>query len=258
MADIEGMRKLLLKCEENLRAKGWYDVPSLKKRKPSEDNLERNDTYYKVKKTESKLVRNEGRLFLERTVYLNKSTTKYAIIGVHPITFRSIMKICDRSSGSYFDVTSGQYLYFMRRVKTLLDENFEVDNPVFVDDSRDHVFAFTPLSQDVWRIESEDGPGAALHRISLENLIRFDAYVMADLVQRETWAIDCEKEMEEIRFATVDFAESKILEYIDTISKKSEYGSLNHQLALDLIINREYLLTLQEYNDGFFRRVKSL
>lgn len=249
-------RKFQQDGEDKLKAGWWYSEPAEKKMKKNEDNLERNDSIYKpftngVNKRSEKLTRSEGRMFLEKTVQLNKSTTKYAIIGIHPISFQSVMKICDRSSGSFFSITSDQYIDFIRRIKAVLDENFIVD---IYEDSEDRPLTITPLSQNVWRIETDEGTGAALHRITLENLIRFDTYILNDLIQRKRWGRESEEVFEAMHFDTADFTEREILAYLDTASKKMEYGSLRHQLAVDLIINREYLLTLHKYNEGFFNR----
>lgn len=52
----------------------------------------------------NKMWTNEGRMFDERIIYLNKSTSKFVIIGVDIITFEPTMKICDRATGLFFTI----------------------------------------------------------------------------------------------------------------------------------------------------------
>lgn len=66
-------------------------------------------------------------MFNEKIVFLNKSTTKYAIFGTHSTTFKSTMRICDRSTGAYFSIDFDQYDIFLKQVKNLLNENFKIE-----------------------------------------------------------------------------------------------------------------------------------
>ncbi len=41
----------------------------------------------------------EGRMFYEKVIFLNKSTTKFVIVGIDPVAFSPKMKFCDRATG---------------------------------------------------------------------------------------------------------------------------------------------------------------
>lgn len=200
-------------------------------------------------KSGSKLVRNEGRMFNEKIVFLNKSTTKYAVIGIHPLTFKPHMKICDRRSGSFFPVTMDEFAIFIHRAKCMLN-HMVIETPPKV-----YEIYTQPHAKNVWKFHSVDGNSATLHRISLGNLVQVEDCIFRELKQRLFAGTAYKDMMKSFRFNTVDFDERKILEHLNTVREQADFTSVEYQLAFDLICNRDYWLTLEEYNEGFFRRV---
>lgn len=203
-------------------------------------------------KTENKLVRNEGRMFYEKMVFLSKSMSKYAVVGVHPLTFKPHMKICDRSTGTFFPVTMAEFVNFIQRVKCLLN------NEVFEDVIKVFDVNIIPLSENVWKFESIEGNGVAMHRICLEKLLRVEPCIFYEMTQRLYFGESCKDVVEKIRYETVDFDERKILEHLNKVRENAVFISVRYHVVFDLICNHDYFLTLEEYNEGFFRRIKSL
>lgn len=222
MANFGGMKKLSDECEEQNSAKKM--------------------------KIEKKLARSEGRLFHEKIVFLNKSTTKYAAIGVHPTTFKPLMRICDRSTGSFFAVKNDEYCEFIHRIERLL-----TDEPSGILSTSSNI-RIEVLSENVWKFDSDEGNGAAVHRITLENLLQLEGCIYTELEQREHWGLECQKVIEKLRFETVDLTEREIMVYLNTRRLDAVFCSITYQVVFDLMCNRSYLLSLEEFNEGFYKR----
>lgn len=197
----------------------------------------------------------EGRMFNEKFIFLNKSTSKFVIIGIHPVTFQACLKICDRASGSFVSMTLDNFVQFVRYIRVLLDDPFADEN--FDNEDEDRIlklFSVESLSKDVWKIAPVDGFGIAVHRLTLENLLESESCIYGEMFRR-LCGEDYKKAMDKLRFETVDYSEKAILEQLQKMRIGNEHSSIEYQLAFDLICHHDFFITLQEYNEGFFRRV---
>lgn len=89
---------------------------------------ENSEEMDKTKRQATKLWTHEGRLFNERIIYLNKSTSKHIIMGIDFNTFKAVMLLCDRVSGFHVPVlydevyaffTNAEEIYLVKRHVTL-------------------------------------------------------------------------------------------------------------------------------------------
>lgn len=96
-------KTLTLKMEaespKKVVAEASYGVESLKRALPS------NSEDGPAAKVPKLGMRNrETRMFNETILFLNKSTTKFLIIGINPVEFTPNLRICDRSSGDHISM----------------------------------------------------------------------------------------------------------------------------------------------------------
>lgn len=218
----------------------------------------------KKPKIETRMWTSEGRMFQEKVFYLNKSTTKYAIVGVHPTELRPKMKICDRASGAHILINMFEFVYFIRHIKCAMNPDPEDDG---TDDTGESGVSIQPVSKNVWKITTNsNGFGLAMHRISLEKLLEIEGWIFNEMKERLR-GDDYADALEAIRKATTGFNEGQILDFLNGVKLKGIRESMKsilprqdnyelcYDIACDLMCNREYFLTLAEYDEGFFRRI---
>lgn len=259
MASLEGMEKLKNQCARNLKEIWGIDVspPSKKVKygadfyKQFSDDATKTSTPVKKVNNGNKLTRNEGRMFNERIIFLNKSTTKYAVIGVDPLTFTPNIKICDRSSGSYLPITHDELPKFFHLVKVLLHEDND-DEEEEEDLGKPSSISIIPLSKNVWKFESIAGNGVAVHTTTLEKLLRIKKIINNEVRERISNGTRYREVMDTFRRRTVEIDERGILAFLR--ERYDDTYSLDSDVADDLLCNHDYLITLQNYNEGFFRR----
>ncbi len=195
----------------------------------------------------SSLWTHEARMFNERTVYLNKSTTKYIIIGVHAKTFEPTIKICDRATGAYVTVSSLERIGKFRELVQKLVNGEQSFNA----EARGAEVQVEVLSTVLWRITS--GPiGLTMHKVSLDNFLLFSDCIFTELNMR----------MDGAKY------HSFISELCDEIVKnhmtvndvwKHLHGVINDNMAADgdkfrfsiakdLVLNRGYFMIMDEYS----------
>lgn len=68
----------------------------------------------KAEHTSRKLWAHEGRLFDEKFIYLNRSTTKYVTVGLEPEFYEPRIRICDRLSGNHITLKIESMVNFYR------------------------------------------------------------------------------------------------------------------------------------------------
>lgn len=160
----------------------------------------------KVKRPVAKLWASKGRLFNERIIYLNKSTSKHIIYGLDPDTFKVVMLLCDRASGYYIPFLCEQVYAFMTHVQEVLSGTIS-------NDKFECNVTFSPLNKDIWIISTSNRQHwVTMHRISLENFIR-----AKNIILREMFYLDGDaygRAFDEIFRRTEGFTEGEILSYL--------------------------------------------
>lgn len=200
----------------------------------------------------NKMWTKEGRMFDEKVIYLNKSTTKFVIIGVDPITFDPTMKICDRTTGLNFSITLNRFNDFTRCVAKALGTNYTVRNENYDDD--DCGFTFTQLVDGLWKIVSNVPlplSSMVIQRVSLENYINIEHLIQKELTRRVGGYVEF---VQWIGDRTENMNEKDILSFLNQYILECHDDTFRYRIVMDLICNKDYLLTLPSYNAGFFRR----
>lgn len=199
----------------------------------------------------NKLWTKEGRMFSERIIYLNKSTTKYVIIGVDPVSFVPTMTISDRCTGCHISITLNQFTSFTRAVS-------EVLNTPMIGDDVDHghpacYIDFVLVGEGIWKLSSSYNRvnSILIQKISLLNFERIAYIIREELRLRDG---GYKEEMDRIHKETENMNEIEILHFLEGQLREVRSSSLRYNLLIDLICNKDYLITLSEYNEGFFNR----
>lgn len=184
----------------------------------------------KKRKVAGSLWTHEARMFAEKTIYLNKSTTKYAIIGNDSLTFEATMKICDRTTGSHITIpTVEKITYFMQRVQQLLkpsapSSKVEGDSGIMI----------IQLPGDQWKFIQQDDNCA---------------------VQREIWSRQYPRMLEAIKYDMDDEMmhmnrEEILHKNIDLVNDSQEVNDekkIKYHICFGILGNRSYFQTLKEY-----------
>lgn len=176
----------------------------------------------------------EKRMFAERTIHLNKSTTKYLIIGNDFTTFEPTMKICDRTTGSHVTISTTEKINnFCKIVRHIVygdeDESIDGDAGVLVE----------PVSPE-------------LYKISLQQFTSNDICIIREVKLREEWSSKYPKIIEIIRAdvtSTPQMSQEEklyaIYQYMSRVEEDEQ--ALTTEIAFGIIINRSYLQGLEAY-----------
>lgn len=195
-------------------------------------------------------------MFNERMIYLNKSTTKFAVVGIHPVKFTPGVNICDRASGNHFGLSSEEYASFMSKIQSRGDKKSADE---YIEDTTPGI-QVERYSKDTWKITVVEGAfrnTMVIHNSTLDKMTAVDTCIREEMVRRMRQGEDYRSVMAKIRADTVDMDAKQITDFLFNIRPKSLISSKSttqQQLALDLIFHREYFITLPEYDEGFYRR----
>lgn len=204
-------------------------------------------TQSKMAKVETgKLWTHEERMINEKFFYLNKSTTKYIIVGLEIKTLEPVVKICDRVTGCYITIFKENFAEFTRIVASILAGTYRLERG-FIDESILLCgISVYSISTDIWKFsQSMDYASVLIHKSSLKAFMRVAAYIQTRIMAADTAGYLLY--IKELREDTVglDLNDESILE--DLYGRIEGYGdhTIEHQLLLDLISNRDLFVDLK-------------
>lgn len=216
-----------------------------------ENKSEEVSTIKKVENIEDrsgKMWTHESRLFLEKFFYLSKSTTKYVITGVDPVTFQTTMRICDRVTGRNVSISGPEFINFIHNVECLVNGTHSREKMT------ECGTMFSKIMNGVWKISEVKGWGSlVIQTVSLENLVRGKNIILQALMSYD--GDDVSNFINLLRTMSIDVKEEDMLHFLEEELKLCTIGSTRHQILCDLIIKQHSLIHLADYNEGFFRRV---
>lgn len=217
-------------------------------KRPTAEDIESLNGPSKKCKIGSGLWTHETRMFDEITIYLNKSTTKYVIIGIDPETFDATMKICDRTTGAHISIsTGGKIIKFCQLIAVLLNGDD------FVDAEYDASVLVTQLPNDLWKITPETGHGSiVLHKISLENFSRSSYCIEYEAGQRQLLSSKYAEFVKYLRNQFLTSPPPSKARKLEIIEHQLYSGSdidmdVQYPFAFGLVTHRPYLETLESY-----------
>lgn len=201
----------------------------------------------------SKFHTKEATLFNEKIFYLNKSASTYAIVGVDPVTFDSTLLICDRYTGIKIPVLSKYIKNFTEcMIEALTTTNFTPG----IRKMRQYCGVEFSLSDiQVWcLLSTKKSDLLVIHRDAIENFNCLAHIIKKEMRLREKGGY--KKALDKLRKKTINRNEHEIQsilyeEYYKSLKKSSKYN-----IAVDLMRNKEYLLTVSDYKNNFFIRVE--
>lgn len=223
---------------------------------PTERDITKLNANEKKTTTRSGLWTHEGRMFNEKVVYLNKSTTKYVIIGIHPINFEPTIMICDRVTGAYLCISS---LERITNFKNLVRKLVASDDTYEIEAKAAGVRVDAIPSACLWRLTS-GYVGLSMHRVSLDNFL-----LVADCILQEVHTrCNGERYKEFIGSLQQYIAERNMtpkqkwdyLNELQVIALNTE-SKHDYRVLSDLIFNRAQFMCMDEYVDFYITSTKS-
>lgn len=195
-------------------------------------------------------------MFTERRFYLNKSNSKYIVVGVKPSLegFKRIMTLCTKGFNSY------QHIYLERTHLTQLYDHLKAiekikkgdflypDIYVYADEELNKTkikFYKTKFSgdADVYKLETPDEKYMYLGIISLKNLIDMESLLFS--AYDELNPENCRRVFEELldEAALIPFAEGNIYDVIkDNIMKSAASAWVDRDLTIQTALHFSYFL----------------
>lgn len=194
----------------------------------------------KCKIDQGSLWSHEDRMLGEKFFYLNKSTTKYAIVGLDHRTIRPIVKLCDRATGRYISIKHSALESFASVLSAIITGSYtltygHIDNidPLLED------LKFASMGNCIWRIASAHDKASSLqiHISSLKNLVR-----IMDVIRCQIGLYNCDvfaTMIDNLKLQIKDMPDDEIDAFLLKELKQPQNGFAEHQVLSDLICYRD-------------------
>lgn len=188
----------------------------------------------------NKLWTSERRLLDERFIYLNKSTTKYIVVGVDPTGYEPIMRFCDRATGSHLTLNIRQYPHFVRLVQSVLDFTYNPDDHKFVRDPEFSGIVFALIGNRMWRVTSMLERGSVVTRAdTLEKFISIEKIILRELAERDS--IEYREIMNDLIQKADALLPDEVLAFVTSELDRSVFGSRHYKVLSDILCHYESL-----------------
>lgn len=185
----------------------------------------------------------EGRLFNEKTIYLDKTTTKYVIIGVDPVRFEAVVHFCCRLTGNHFTLDEENFHTFLAQLDQAV-RLYEVDT---LQDSGVKI----KLSGNFCTLY-KDKTIFLLHCISIDNLLYFAREIIMALTERSKLASTYRTITEKYQSLTAKMNHEETCEFLKSSIMPIHFGTDEYNILSDLICNYGYFVTLDKYKNHFY------
>lgn len=203
----------------------------------------------------SKLWTHERRLFLEKFFYLNKSTTKYMIVGIDPETFEHRVRICDRVSGCNISIPKENFFEFVRVIDSVLTNSYSLERGVITTAGPLCGIKFHCHTGEIWKL-TPIPPGAAytsllIHISSFKTILQIAPIIMAILNEAEVGKL-CAQMINDIRADTVGMTEAETMSYLTNSLEKFLPGCIGFDLTANLICNKDSYVDVPTFREEFY------
>lgn len=209
----------------------------------------------KMARIGGKLWTNEDRFFMEKVFYLNKSTTKYLIVGNDANTYEPTVRICDRATGTYITIKKENFADFMHIVDLVLTHQYMLDNGVLRISADLSGIKFSHVTPGIWQLSQVDLPHSSIsiHETSFVTLVRIARLINARLLSNVESEV-CTEVIENVTRDTFGMDQNEIIEELYSELNKYSPTCYEHQILSDLIVNVESYTRLGKFAEGFYRR----
>lgn len=181
----------------------------------------------------------EGRMFDEKIYFLNKSTTKFVIVGIEPVNLKPSVCICDRVNGFYITIDGEMIGYFFRKLKAVLSGMVDTDT------YQDCGITIKKKGSNYWFMNGDYG--VVLHEISVQNLSFIGPILTAAVVKRADESDDYESIINSFKDTTELMSCDAILFWWRSKLDDIVTHTKPYNILVDLIVNSAYLKKLQKY-----------
>lgn len=190
----------------------------------------------------------EGRLFGEKFFFLNKSTTKYVIIGIDPVTFETTLRICDRVTGSHVTITRTNFIHFIDHLRAgISGRNNDGDRYTLHSTLRE----ISIRNIDDLCYLSTDSGTVCLDIISVNNLLRISRFLFFEMM----WYTDCKRDYKffvtELCVKAANLNPEHTLKFLEDSLGGRKFG-IEAVVLFNLVAHVDYFITLPFYKEKLF------
>lgn len=202
----------------------------------------------------TKLWNHEPRMFAEKFFYLNKSTTKYGIVGIDAELFVPVLRICDRATGSYITIKRDNFDAFTQLVASVVDGTYSLERSFIKNSGADSGIKFYSQGNDIWKLCQTNGNhnSVLMHKNSFKTFIRGAKIIRLRITNLDP--VPFLKYIDVLRENTIGLEETAILDYLNGLIDTLPPRGLEYQVIFDLIFNRDSYFELERFSSGFYNR----
>lgn len=190
---------------------------------------------------------NHCKLINEKTIHLNKSSTKIITYGIHPKSFEGALILSDRASGDCVDLP----LKYLNDIVTGIKDILNGTKPDLYNE--DAGISITRLKENIWKCYSSTTQRYIfIHETTLHQF----CYVVETIdLAREISALnppDYFNKFEELKQMTVELNAAEILSRLECEMRSTlKPGTTEGNVVLYLLCNYEYLKKFSMYKSFF-------
>lgn len=194
----------------------------------------------KCKPEQTSLWTNEVRMLGEKFYYLNKSTTKYVIVGLDHRSIRPIVRVCDRATGRYISINQSALESFVSVISAIVSGSYTLNCGCIVkSEPQIERMEFASIGNSIWQISDGSIEFACLqiHVTSLKNLVR-----IMDVIRWQIGLYDCDafgSLIGDLKLKINGMTDSEIDSFLHNELKQHQNGYTEHQVLSDLICYRK-------------------
>lgn len=185
------------------------------------------------------------RLFREKIFFINP--TKFVVIGIDPVQFKVLVRICDGVSGTSVTLPDGQFGFFVQHFESSLTKKWFLDH-ILRCDATYHI-----EKNSCWFMQNTDlTRKVELSRHEAEKLIRIGPLIRFAMESRQADARKYKKVVDKYQILTKGMDASKTCELImKSFLHESHKKSVEFHVLSEIICNTEYLYTMEYYKTFF-------
>lgn len=197
-----------------------------------------------------KLWKYENRMFMERILYLNNTTTKYIIVGIHPVNFEHRVRICDRTTGCHISVEKENFNAFLHVVKSVIEKTYKLVRGIITSPDPVCGVKFHCYTSEIWKLSLVNKPYTSVFvDISgFKTLLRIEPIILKLLGETEDGKLCCET-IKEIAEATFDMTEDESMAYLKTRLEQLDPQCIEFMVIADLITNKDSYINISSFRD---------
>lgn len=194
-----------------------------------------------TKNVQGNLWTHEDRMYAEKFFYLNKSSTKYAIVGLDTHTVKPVLRICDRATGRHISIIHTGLEPFIMVLANIVNCTYTLRRGLIENiDDQIACMKFECIGNGIWRISDghTEYSNLQIHTSTIKNLLRIMELIRLHMGHYNTEAFG--SMIEGLYSKLKPMKDTEIDSFLYEEFKKPTNGYMEHQALADLICYRDY------------------